>query len=159
MTEARITTIQTTLSKQMAKPGGRTIVDMERRANERLNRHKGDVMQAIAETITKLEALALAQSEASQAQVYLLASSLLDTGGFFDTGPLYDAGYSLCEASELMGLSGQWHWPSIEVHVRALRLILTNDCKADATSDALMQGLAAIVAKVRAEAEANLGSE
>lgn len=154
MTEARITTIQTSLSKQMAKPGGRTVADIERRANERLNRHKGDVMQGIAATLTALEALVLAKDEGAQARVYPLTSSLLDTGGFFDTGPLYDAGYSLCEVAELMSLSGQWHWPSVEVHVRALRLILTNGCKADATSAALMQGLAAIVTKAKAEAEA-----
>ena len=42
----------------------------------------------------------------SEPQVYELASSLLDMAGFFDTGPLYDAGYSLCDVADRMATTG-----------------------------------------------------
>ena len=153
MTDVRITKIKTSLATQMAQPGGRTVADVERRANERLNRHKGEAMATIAERISTLEALVAAKEAGAQTLVYKMASALLDTAGFFETGPLYEAGYSLCETADLMTASGKWSWPSVQVHVHALRLILTNGCKADATSEALMQGLRAIVAKARADGD------
>lgn len=154
MTEATITKITTSLAKQMAQPGGRTAEEMERRANERLERHRGDVMQTINQRIADLEALTRAKAEGTQTQVYPLVSRLLDTGGFFDTGPFYEAGYSLCETADLLMASGKWNWPSIEVHVHAMRLIFNNGCKSDQISDTLMQGLKAILAKARSDAEA-----
>ena len=149
MTEARTLKIKTTLARQMAQPGGRTVADVERRANERLDRHRDDVMTAVAATIAELEQVAAAAAPGTEAQVYKLASSLLDTAGFFDTGPLYDAGYSLCDVADRMQTNGAWSWPSVAVHVQAMRLILTAGCKVDATSDALLAGLRSIAAKTR----------
>ena len=149
MTEARTLKIKTSLARQMAQPGGRTVADVERRANERLDRHRDDVMITVAGTITELELVASAAAPGSDPQVYKLASSLLDMAGFFDTGPLYDAGYSLCEVADRMAVSGAWNWPSVQVHVRAMRMILTGGCQADATSDALLMGLRSVAAKAR----------
>lgn len=149
MTEARTLKIKTTLARQMAQPGGRTLADVERRANERLDRHRDDVMTAVAATITELEQVAAAAAPGTEPLVYQLASSLLDTAGFFDTGPLYDAGYSLCDVADRMQTNGAWSWPSVGVHVQAMRLILTAGCKADATSEALLEGLRSIAAKTR----------
>lgn len=152
MTEAKITKITTSLAKQMAQPGGRTLAEVERRANERLNRHKAEVMETIAQRISDLEVLAQAKAEGTRIKVYATAKGMLDTAGFFDTGPLYEAAYSLCETADLMLESNRWNWPSIEVHVHAMRLIFSNDCKADKVSETLMLGLKAILAKARTEA-------
>jgi hypothetical protein len=149
--DVRTLKIKTSLAQQMAQPGGRTLADVERRANERLARHKGEAMQAVAATVTELERICAARPEAAEAEVYRLASQLLDLAGFFDTGPLYDAGYSLAETADRMAASGAWTWPSVEVHVRALRLILAADCKADATSAQLLAGLRAVALKARRE--------
>ena len=149
MTEARTLKIKTTLARQMAQPGGRTVADVERRANERLERHRDDVMTTVAGTITELELVAAAAAPGSEPQVYKLASSLLDTAGFFDTGPLYEAGYSLCDVADRMQTSGAWSWPTVAVHVQAMRLILTGGCKADATTEALLLGLRSVAAKAR----------
>lgn len=149
MTEARTLKIKTSLARQMAQPGGRTIADVERRANERLERHRDDVMVTVAGTVTELELVCMTKTPGSEPQVYRLASSLLDLAGFFDTGPLYDAGYSLCEVADRMTVNGAWSWPSVEVHVHAMRLILAAGCKADATSEALLLGLRSVAAKAR----------
>lgn len=151
MSEVRITKIKTSLATQMAQPGGRTVVDVERRANERLERHRAEVMATIHQRVSELEQLSLKAQSGTEGQVYVLASAILDTGGFFDTGPFYEAGYSLCEVTDLMTTQNQWHWPSVAVHVQALRLILATGCKANATTDTLMLGLRQIVARVRGE--------
>lgn len=149
MTEARTLKIKTTLARQMAQPGGRTVADVERRANERLERHREDVMVTVGATITELEQVVAAAAPGSEPQVYKLASHLLATAGFFDTGPLYDAGYSLCDVADRMQANDAWSWPSVGVHVQAMRLILTAGCQADPTSEALLAGLRSVAAKTR----------
>ena len=151
VTEARTLKIKTTLARQMAQPGGRTLADVERRANERLERHREDVMITVAGAVTELELVAAAAAPGTEPQVYKLACSLLDTAGFFDTGPLYDAGYSLCDVADRMQTNGVWSWPTVAVHVQAMRLILTGGCQANATSDALLLGLRSVAAKARQE--------
>ncbi len=66
------------------------------------------------------------------------------TSRFFETGPLYDAAYSLCDVSDRMQAAGVWHWPSVEVHLDALALILSGDCGRTAATDNLLSGLRAI---------------
>lgn len=90
MSEVRTQKIRTSLAQQMTQPGGRTLADVERRANERLGRHKAEVMAEIEAAVAGLEGLCAARSEASAAEVYRLASRILDLAGFFDTGPLFE---------------------------------------------------------------------
>ena len=150
MTEAKITRIQTSLAKQMARPGGRALSDAERRAAERLGRHKTEVMAGIDAVVAELEGLCAVRSDAPGDEVYRLASRLLDLAGFFDTGPLFEAGYSLADVADRMGSTGAWDWPSIQVHVQALRLILKAGCERNAVTDHLLTGLKAVAAKTRA---------
>ncbi|MNE49171.1 hypothetical protein D3C80_1436720 [compost metagenome] len=51
-----------------------------------------------------------------------------------------------------MQAGGAWNWPTVAVHVQAMRLILSGGCKADATTDALLLGLRSVAAKARQEA-------
>ena len=141
MTQVRATKIKSTLAAQLARPGGRTIADAKRLAEAGLQSHKAGVMEDLGRLIGQLEDLCVAADDSRSARVYALASGLVDMAGFFDTGPLYNAGYSLCDLSERMQANGIWSWPAVEVHVKALRLILAGGCKAGAESDVLMQGL------------------
>ena len=77
-------------------------------------------------------------------RVYALASSIVDLAGYFDTGPLFDAAYSLCDVSDRMIHAETWHWPSVRVHAQALRLILANGCRVGRTSETLLAGLRSI---------------
>lgn len=149
MTEAVITRIRTSLAKQMVQPGGRTLADAERRAEERLVRHRPDVMAEIETAIGELEGLCAARPDGAEAEVYRVASRVLDLAGFFDTGPLYEAGYSLADVADRMAAGGTWDWPSAVVHVQALRLILNVDCERNAATDQLLAGLKAVAARMR----------
>jgi hypothetical protein len=92
-------------------------------------------------TIGQLEDLCVAAAPEGRDRVYVLAAALVDLAGFFDTGPLYNAGYSLCEVSDRMINGGIWHWPSVQVHLQAMRLILASGCRTGRTSQTLLEGL------------------
>ena len=112
--------------------------------------HKAEVMAEIESAVAGLEGLCAARSEASAAEVYRLASRILDLAGFFDTGPLFDAGYSLADVSDRMATADAWDGPPVQVHVQALRLILKAGCERNAATDHLLAGLKAVAVKARA---------
>ncbi|MBN9481187.1 MAG: hypothetical protein J0I52_13175 [Bordetella sp.] len=150
MTEPVITKIRTSLSRQMAQPGGRPMSEAERRADERLGRHKVEVMAEIEAAVAGLESLCAERPAAPAAEIYRLASRVLDLAGFFDTGPLFEAGYSLADVADRMAATGAWDWPPVQVHVQALRLILKAGCERNAATDHLLAGLKAVAVKTRA---------
>ena len=151
MTEARTFKYKSNLSKQMSQPGGRSIHDAVRRADAALEGHRESGMLAVTTALGQLEEACRVRDNAAHGEIYEKAAALLDMAGFFDTGPLYGAAYSLCEITDLMLASGAWAWPSVDVHVRALRLILADGCVEGETSAALLAGLRSVVARSRPE--------
>lgn len=147
--DVRSLTIKTSLAQQMAQPGGRTLADVERRANERLARHRGEVMAEVEAAVTGLEALCAARPAAPAGEIYRRASQVLDLAGFFDTGPLYEAAYSLADVADRMAAADAWDWPPVQVHVQGLRLILKTGCEHTAETARLLAGLKAVAIKAR----------
>ena len=134
MSEARTLKIKSSLAGKLARPGGRTLQDAERLAQAGLDARRDEVM--------------IDRTPGSEGRVYALSSTIIDMAGFFDTGPLYDAAYSLCDLSEQTAENGAWRWPPVEVHVQTLRLIHAGGCKAGPESAALLRGLSAMVKAV-----------
>lgn len=141
MSEARTFKVKSSLSKQLFEPGGRLVRDAERLAGEALDTHRDEAMAMISTTIDELDAVCAAQPAEAGLQVYALGQKVIDLAAFFDTGPLHDAAWSLCDVSDRMIGNGIWHWPSIQVHAQAMRLILANDCRTGRTSATLLEGL------------------
>lgn len=135
---------KSSLACKMSVPGGRTVAEALAAANLGLAGHRAEGMAQIGLTLGRLEAACDARDEAAQAGVYDLAAALLDLAGFFDTGPLFCVAFSLCDLCDRMTMNGAWAWPSIAVHVRAMRVVLADDCKESAASTLLLQGLAAL---------------
>ena len=144
MTETRTYKVTSTLARRLAEPGGRTVRDASRLAGQQLEGHRETVMATIAATLDELDALALTAAADAGPHVYQLASTMIDLGGFFDTGPLHEASYSLCDVTDRMIAADVWHWPSVRVHLQAMRLILTGGCQASRTSEALLLGLRSV---------------
>jgi hypothetical protein len=141
VTEARITKVVSSLARQVFEPGGRTIRDALQKANDELEEHRAPVMATIAATLDELEAVAAAAAPDAGPRVYELASALIGLGGYFDLGPLNEASYSLCDIADRMIGADSWHWPSINVHLQAMRLILKGGCRESRESDTLLEGL------------------
>ena len=147
MIEARQYKFRSGLARKLQAPGGMTVGEADRRACEGLERHREAVMQTIDVTVGDLQGLCARTPADGGADVYRLASSVIDLVACFDTGPLHKAAYSLCELSDRMLSAGDWQWPPVLVHVQAMRLILTDACRRSCESDALLEGLRALSGK------------
>lgn len=141
MSEARVTKVVSSLARQVFEPGGRTVSDALRKADAELEVHREPVMAAIAEALDELDAVAAVGARDAGPRVYQLASAIVDLGGYFDMGPMHEATYSLCDIADRMVTADAWHWPSVNVHLQAMRMILAGGCRSGATSDALLEGL------------------
>ena len=136
--------VKSRLARQLQDRSGGLVVDLERQATAHLETHRDDVMATVAETLKTLEALCAEAPDDAGRQVYALASSIVDVAGYFDTGPLFEAAYSLCKVSDRMIQAEVWHWPSVRVHAQALTLIFAGGCRVDRTSDTLLAGLRSV---------------
>ena len=145
MTQTKTFRYKSSLASKMAVPGGKSVGDALRAAEGALETHRDAAMQSLNAILTDLDAVC---ARRARSEVYERASALLDMAGFFDTGPLYAAAFSLCETSDRMTAAGCWQWPSVHVHVRALQLILASDCRPDEASRILLEGLASVVARL-----------
>ena len=135
------------LARKLRAPGGMTVGEADRRASEGLERHREAVMQTIDATLGELQGLCARMPPDGGENVYILASSVIDLVACFDTGPLHEAAYSLCELSDRMLSAGDWQWPPVLVHVQAMRLIVTDACRRSCASDTLLAGLRVLSAK------------
>lgn len=144
MTTVKITRSKSSLSRKMAVPGGRTVQEAIALAEKGLEGHREAGLARIASLLVQLEEATALRGPDSHATIYSLAAELLDMAGFFETGPLYTATFSLCEIADHMQADDTWDWPSIAVHVGAMRLILSDGCQANATSEAVLDGLDAV---------------
>lgn len=144
MSQVRISKITSTLARQVYEPGGRTVRDAVHLAGVALEGHREAVMATIAATLDQLEAVATVEAPDAGPRVYQLASVVIDLGGYFDMGPLHDATYSLCDVADRMIGAEAWHWPSVHVHLQAMRMILNGGCREGRISDALLEGLRSV---------------
>ena len=144
MTTVKITRSKSSLSRKMAVPGGRTVQEAIALAEKGLEEHREAGLARVASILVELEEATALRGPDSHATIYSLAAELLDMAGFFETGPLYTATFSLCEIADHMQAEDKWDWPSIAVHVGAMRLILSDGCQANATSEAVLDGLDAV---------------
>ncbi len=153
MSQVRMTKVQTSLQAQMKRAGGRTVNEALRQADAALDQRKAEAMVTFAGIVTELERLCATGTATDSAVVYERASALLDLAGFFDTGPLFEATYSLCDISDRMRTRGDWDVPSVAVHVQAMRLMLNDDCRSGEMAQTLLAGLRSVAARIAATDE------
>lgn len=140
MSEPRIYDVTTRLVQQAARPGGRSLGELISAAERGLERARGDMESAVEGGIVGLERL-IAEGAAETATLYAAASRIVDVTGFYGAGPLHAAARSLCD---LCDHAGPADWPSVGVHVRALRL-LRQEVLPEAAATALLDGLRKVV--------------
>ena len=148
MTKPTIRKVHTSLQRQMARPGGRLIVEAESRANQALEGQRDHVFDLLATNIDAIDALCVSRPDDASTQIYAFASAMVDMAGYLDVPTFFEAAFSLCEIADRMKSAGSWSWPSVEVHVRALRLTLAAQGQTSADSERLLEGLRALTAHV-----------
>lgn len=101
-------------------------------------------MLEMSAVVGRLDVLCRDRSVTDEAKVYDLATALVDVAGLLDTGAFYRTAYSLCEVADRMTIRGRWDWQSVEVHVSALRLLLSQGPISEAVATTLLSNLAAV---------------
>jgi proteasome lid subunit RPN8/RPN11 len=114
------------------------------RAEKGLEGHREAGLVTMTRLLGWLEAAVVEKATDSAGDVYRVAAQLLDMAGFFETGPFYQATFSLCDIADRMQSTGQWDWPSVAVHVGALRLIMADGCRDSENSRTILKGLEAV---------------
>ena len=150
MSTVKITRSKSSLSRKMARPGGRTVAEALDLAEKGLESHREAGMAKMASLLVQLEEVTAQRGADSQTAIYALAADLLDLAVFFETGPLYKATFSLCDIADRMHVDHTWDWPSIAVHVGAMRLIMVEGCQTNTTSETVLQGLEAVRMRILA---------
>jgi len=140
--------VHTSLQRQMARPGGRLIIEAVSRANQALDEQRDHVFALLLANVDAIDALCATRPQDAPDQIYALSSAMVDMAGYLDVPTFFEAAFSLCEIADRMKSAGSWSWPSIEVHVRALRLTLAAQGQTSADSDRLLEGLRALTAHV-----------
>lgn len=143
MSDAEFIKVKYRLSEQVAKPGGMTAELANERAMRELAALGGDARKAIGATIGRMEEMCKAQ-EASVDAVYDESTTVLDIAGMFNQRLLCDAAYSLCELTDRLRTVGRHDWPSIGIHVNALRLIWSKDKAVGPEMKTVVDGLWAL---------------
>lgn len=143
MSEAEFIKVRYRLTEQVAKPGGMTAELANERALRELAALGGDARKAIGATIGRMEEMVKAK-EATVDAVYDESSTVLDIAGMFNQRILCDAAYSLCELTDRLRTGGRHDWPSIGIHVNALRLIWSKDKNVGPEMKTVVDGLWAL---------------
>lgn len=147
---ARLFKVRPAIADQIRLPGGCKVGEAVAAADAALDEHRDRAVEGLILGVERLEALCSEPSDDAFASLYPIASALVGTAGFFETGPFYRTIYSLCELTEKLSAAGRRDWSSVEVHVRALRLILTTGFQDGPEARAMLEGLTALVRKAEA---------
>ena len=142
---ARLFKVRPAIADQIRLPGGKKVGEAVAAADAALDDQRASAVEGLVQGVERLEALCRERSDEGFVSVYPIAAHLAGTAGFFETGPFYRAVYSLCELTEKLGAAGRRDWSSVEVHVKALRLILTTGFQDGPEAKAMLEGLAALV--------------
>lgn len=144
VTAPHVRKVQTSLQRQMARAGGVPIADAVARAEQGLEEERGRTLVVLQDKVDALNRLCADRPADADGEVYALASALVDMSGFMEIPPFYAAAYSLCDAAQRMVAADAWSWPEVQVHARALSLILANDCQGGEAVDQMLAGLRAV---------------
>ena len=127
--------------------GGGISVDVAmKRAELQMDSHRAQAMAALASSVQALEAAVRAGGAGRPDLIYTLSVDVLDVAGLYHP-TLCRAANSLCDLTQRLEAAARWDWPSVGVHVSAMRLMLDRTGEGDPALQAVLQGLAAVVAK------------
>ena len=111
------------------------------------------VQEDLARIQTAYEALKADPNKETLDKVFQIAHDMKGQGGSFGFDLMTAVGNQLCRLSERVEKIGPREVSMVQVHIDAMRAIITNRMKGDggAAGGALLDGLAQIVAKIEAE--------
>jgi hypothetical protein len=140
------------LADMIRVPGGKTVERALADGEAAVERFRPEVVDDIDARIARLETLS-ADPAPDGETVYREALGVIDHAGLFGLGAVGRAAYSLCELVERMRARGFWDAPAVAVHVGSLKLLRGMADQDGSESEAVLNGLSAVLAKVAPKRE------
>ncbi len=137
---------QLSLYEALEKPGGVSVDTALKRAENAMEAYRVQANSATAQRVQQLEIIAKSRSEEGASMIYDISTYILDIAGLFQP-PLCRAAQSLCELVHRMNAAERWDWPSIDVHISAMRLLMGRREDKEPADMSILLGLSAVVAK------------
>lgn len=128
------------------KPGGVSVDEAMKRAERAVENYRGQAMTEMGRLIGALEKGVQTRGEADAKGVYQLSLDVLNIAGLYHPS-ICRVANSLCDLAQRMSAAGRWDWPSVGVHVSAMRLLTERTDETDPAVQAVLRGLASVVAK------------
>jgi hypothetical protein len=153
MTKVQVVAVENRLAKLAREPGGRTIEQALKAAEERIESVR-DV--SVASLVEKAEQMAVAAAAARESNdpesfgaVYEVSNAIYGIASAFALHALAEAAFSLCDLADHFRSGGEVNWPAIDVHVDGIRLLAALREKAGAQgAESILEGLRRVRARV-----------
>lgn len=153
MKNVQVIEVENHLAKLAREPGGRTIEDALKAAEERIESVR-DI--SVASLVEKADLMAAAAAAARQSgdpesfgAIYDLSNAIFGIASAFALNALAEAAFSLCDLTDHFRGGGEVNWPAIDVHVDGIRLLATLREKAGVQgAESIMEGLRRVRARV-----------
>ncbi len=126
----RVFKAENTLAKVIQLPGGRTVAEALRSADERIGRLEPGCRLALRAKIVALSELSAGQDVRDLDEIYGLADEIISLSGPAAMAELSKAAYSLCDLTDRFRTTGEPNWPAVTVHIGALFLLSSDGCDA-----------------------------
>ncbi len=126
MSTVILRTVKHRVAELMSKPGGPSIATALENADKALAARAPETLEVISAKVAELEGLPTGPLSAETIEeAYALASDIVDVVGCLNMPELFRAAYNLCDILDY-GRTGALSRSAFDVHVQALRLILTH---------------------------------
>jgi len=127
MSEAHKIKVKNHLADMMRQPGGRSVIEALRGAEARLDRNKGQFLEALDRSISRMEVagpqLNEAPNGAAATEIYQAANDMIAMAGVVGYPALDEVAHGLCDLIDVLRIEGNWNDQAIRVHVDAVQLL------------------------------------
>ncbi|MGD2133045.1 MAG: hypothetical protein PVI23_09640 [Maricaulaceae bacterium] len=134
MSNLKIYPPQKRLKKYVDAPGGKSIDELVKMADDKLEDHRPQAIAQIAQKIDELEgklsALDPTAGEAAAKELHRYANEIYSEAGTFDLPDLSRVAYNLCELTANNAETIAEHLRALLAHVLAMRLFVQHEGRA-----------------------------
>jgi hypothetical protein len=140
------------LRAAMAASGGFSVREAVRRSEAAVDTLRDPCLESIDATLAEIELRFGPKAAGRDAEdydtLYGLATRIIDVSLVVRHSGLDDASRALCELADLSSEIGRWDWPSVEVHIEALKMLrAAGEAMTKDQRNAVIQGLVKVTRK------------
>jgi len=151
---ARVFAVENKLAVIAREPGGRTIENAVRAAEQRVESTREATLDALVEKAERLVVLAAegrtsGDMPAAFTAIYDQSNAIFGLAGAFGLKALAEAAFSLCDLADGFSAGETASWPAVDVHVDGIRLLaILRDKAGAAGAESILEGLRRVRARV-----------